>query len=503
MYEHGKSDKPIVPRKSANKGPPAMRAAPAESMEGRGLAKGNSDQQNRTRTQTRTLDLQQALDRIREVAVSDKEAKFTTLWHHVYNIERLRQTYLRMKQKAAPGVDGLTWKAYGEDLESNLADLSDRLGRGAYRAKPVKRVYIPKADGRQRPIGIPALEDKLVQAVTTEVLSAVYEVDFKGFSYGFRPRRGAHNALDALSVGITTRKVNWVLDADIRGFFDAIDHEWMMKFMEHRIADQRVLRHVKKWLNAGVLEKGVKTRSKWGTPQGGSISPLLANIYLHYAFDLWADRWRRTEARGDVIIVRYADDIVMGFQHKDDAQRFQAALAERFRRFHLELHPDKTRLLEFGRFASENRRQRGQGKPQTFEFLGFTHYCDKTRKGWFTVGRKTSAKRRRAKLRALKESLRRRLHASIGEVGTWLGSVVRGHNQYYGVPRNSAALAAFRFAVVGLWHKTLCRRSQRATVTWDRMQCIADRWIPPPRIVHPYPNQRLRLVMTQGRSPVR
>ncbi len=503
MHEHGKSDKPIVPRKSANKGVPATRAAPAESMEGRGLAKGNSDQQTRTRTQRRTLDLQQALDRIREVAVSDKEAKFTSLWHHVYDIERLRQAYRCMKPKAAPGVDGLTWAAYGEDLERNLTDLSGRLRRGAYRAKPVKRVYIPKADGRQRPIGIPALEDKLVQAATTEVLSAVYEADFKGFSYGFRPGRGAHDALDALSVGITTRKVSWVLDADIRGFFDAIDHEWLMKFMEHRIADQRVLRHVKKWLNAGVLENGQKTRSDRGTPQGGSISPLLANIYLHYAFDLWADRWRRTDAGGDVIIVRYADDFVLGYQHKDDAERFLAALAERLRKFHLELHPDKTRLLEFGRFASENRQQGGQGKPETFDFLGFTHYCGKTRKGWFAVIRKTSAKRRRAKLAALKGDFRKRLHASIGEVGAWLGSVVRGHNQYFGVPRNSTALASFRFAVVGLWHKTLCRRSQRATVTWERMQRIADRWIPKPCIVHPYPSQRLRLVMTRGRSPVR
>ncbi len=485
MHEHGKSDKPIVPKKSVNKGVPATRAAPAESMEGRGLAKGNSDQQTRPRTQRRTLDLQQALDRIRAVAASDKEAKFTALWHHVYDIERLRQVYRRMKPKAAPGVDGLTWVAYGKDLERNLQGLSDRLRRGAYRAKPVKRVYIPKADGRQRPIGIPALEDKLVQAATTEVLSSVYEADFKGFSYGFRPGRGAHDALDALSVGITTRKVSWVLDADIRGFFDAIDHDWLMKFMEHRIADQRVLRHVKKWLNAGVLENGQKTRSKWGTPQGGSISPLLANIYLHYAFDLWAEQWRRTQTRGEVIIVRYADDFVLGFQHKDDAERFLVALTERLRRFHLALHPDKTRLLEFGRFASENRQRRGQGKPETFDFLGFTHYCDRTRNGWFTVGRQTSAKRRRAKLAALKEELRRRLHDSIGEVGGWLGSVVRGHNQYFGVPRNTAAMASFRFTVVKLWHKALCRRSQRATVTWDRMRQIADRWIPPPRIAHP------------------
>lgn len=496
MYEHGKSDKPVVPRKSANKDRPATGGTTAESMEGRGLAKGNSDQQNRTRTQGRSLDLQHALDRIRNAAVTDRKRRFTALWHHVYDIGHLRQVFRRMKPKAAPGVDGQTWAAYAENLETNLEDLSDRLGRGAYRAKPVKRVYIPKPDGRQRPIGIPAVEDKLVQAVTAEVLSAVYEIDFKGFSYGFRPGRSAHNALDALTVGITTTKVNWVLDADIRGFFDAIDHDWMIRFMEHRIADRRVLRHVKKWLNAGVLENGKRSRSDWGTPQGGSISPLLANIYLHYAFDLWADSWRRTEARGDVIVVRYADDIVMGFEHKNDANRFLVALTERFRKFHLTLHPDKTRLIEFGRFASENRKQGGYGKPETFDFLGFTHYCGKTRVGRFTVVRRTSARRRRAKLKALKEELRRRMHVPIGQVGAWLGSVVRGHFQYFGVPQNIEALASFRFVVVGMWHKTLCRRSQRAYVTLDRMQCIADRWIPKPRIVHPYPNERLRIVMT-------
>jgi len=503
MYEHGKSDKPVVPRKSANKDKPATGGTSAESMEGRGLAKGNSDQQTRPRTQFRMKGLQHALNRIRSAAASDRKRRFTALWHHVYDIERLRQVFRRMKPKAAPGVDGQTWAAYAENLETNLEDLSGRLIRGAYRAKPVKRVYIPKADGRQRPIGIPAVEDKLVQAVTAEVLSAVYETDFKGFSYGFRPGRSAHDALDALSVGITTTKVNWVLDADIRGFFDAIDHDWMIRFMEHRIADRRVLRHVKKWLNAGVLENGKRSRSDWGTPQGGSISPLLANIYLHYVYDLWADQWRRTKARGDVIVVRYADDIVMGFEHRDDAERFQAELADRFRKFHLTLHPDKTRLIEFGRFASANRKKGGHGKPETFDFLGFTHCCGKTRAGWFTVVRRTSAQRRRAKLKALKEELRRRMHVPIGQVGAWLGSVVRGHFQYFGVPRNIEALASFRFVAIGMWHKTLCRRSQRAYVTLDRMQRIADRWIPKPRIVHPYPNERLWIVMTRGRSPVR
>ncbi len=502
-HEHGKSDRPIVPENSTNKAASPVRGTPAESREGRGLAKGNSGQQTRPRTQHRNHGLQQALDRIREVAVSDKEVKFTSLWHHVYDVRRLRQTYWRMKPKAAPGVDGLTWQDYGEALEKNLPDLSDRLGRGAYRAKPVRRVYIPKADGRQRPLGVPAMEDKLVQAATAEVLNAVYESDFKGFSYGFRPGRGPHDALDALAVGLHQRRVNWVLDADIRGFFDAIDHEWLIQFMEHRIADPRVLRHVKKWLNAGVLEGGKRFRSEWGTPQGGSISPLLANIYLHYAFDLWADRWRRTEASGDVIVVRYADDFVMGFQHKSDADRFLAALKERFQRFHLELHPEKTRLLEFGRFASENRKRRGLRKPETFDFLGFTHYCGQTQKGWFAVVRKTSRQRRRAKLNALKPALRKRMQLRIGEVGAWLRKIVRGHYQYYGVPQNFPALASFRFELVKMWHKTLCRRSQRAYVPMERMKRIADIWIPQPRICHPYPSERLRLVTTRGRSPVR
>ena len=503
MNEHGKSDKPIVPKKSANKGSPAARAAPTESMEGRGLAKRNSVPQNRSRAQYRNHDLQQALDRIREVAVKDKEVKFTALWHHVCDVRRLRQAYGRMKSRVAPGVDGQTWEAYGKELERNLEDLSGRLHRGAYHAKPVRRIYIPKADGRQRPIGIPAFEDKLVQAVTSEVLSVVYETEFKGFSYGYRPKRGAHNALDALAVGLQWKKVNWVLDADIRGFFDAIDHDWLIQFIEHRIADKRVVRHVKKWLNAGVLENGKKTRSDWGTPQGGSISPLLANIYLHYVFDLWSHHWRRTKARGDVIIVRYADDIVMGFQHKSDAEQFRASLTDRFRRFHLELHPDKTRLIEFGRFASANRKKRGQGKPETFDFLGFTHYCGRSRKGWFMVGRKTALIHRRAKLKAIKVALRKRMHGRVGEVGAWLGRVVQGHDQYFGVPGNSSAMSSYRFAIVGMWHKTLCRRSQRAYVPLERMKRIAELWIPEPRIVHPYPQQRLNLVMTRGRSPVR
>jgi group II intron reverse transcriptase/maturase len=428
--------------------------------------------------------------------------QFTTLWHHVYDVARLREAYLSLKRQAAPGVDGETWQHYGEDLEDNLQDLSDRLRRGAYRAKPVRRVYLPKSDGRQRPIGVPTLEDKIVQRTTSEVLSAVYEADFKGFSYGFRPGRSPHEALDALTVGIRTKRVNWVLDADIRGFFDAISHEWMVKFMEHRIADQRVVRHIKKWLNAGVLEDGVRTSVKEGTPQGGSISPLLANVYLHYVFDLWADQWRSQRARGDVVIVRFADDSVVGFEHRTDAEQFLDDLQERLRKFNLELQSTKTRLIEFGRGAADNVRRRGEGKPETFDFLGFTHACDKTRDGKFIVLRQTMRQRMRAKLKDLKTELRKRWHLPVSTVGQWLRSVLLGHYRYYGVPRNGRKLHAFRYQVFRLWLRALRRRSQRHRITPARMARLVKLWLPTPRIFHPYPEQRLG-VSTQGRSPVR
>jgi group II intron reverse transcriptase/maturase len=398
-----------------------------------------------------------------------------------------------LKRNAAPGVDGQTWQEYGEDLEGNLKDLSTRLQRGAYRAKAVRRVYIPKPDGRQRPIGVTTLEDKIVQRATVEVLNAVYEADFKGFSYGFRPKRGAHNALDALTVGIERRKVNWVLDADIRGFFDTIGHEWLVKFVEHRIADRRVVRHIKKWLKAGVLEDGTWREADEGTPQGGSISPLLANIYLHYVFDLWADRWRRKHGTGDIIIVRYADDFVVGFQHRRDAERLQSELRERFRKFNLELHEDKTRLIEFGRYADSNRRKRGLGSPETFGFLGFTHSCGTTHNGKFCVLRQTMQKRLLAKLRVIKTELRRRMHDPVQKVGRWLGSVVTGHYRYYGVPRNSPALGIFHKAVIRLWYNVLRRRSQKARITWARLRGWVQLWVPYPRILHPYPDQRLRV----------
>lgn len=505
MNGRGKSDSPTVPGKSPNNGEAAVVASSsAEGMEGRGLAKGNSGEQIRTRAQTR-LDLQHALDRVRQVAVREKEGQLRTLWHHVCNLDRLREAYLSIKRDAAPGVDGVTWGAYGEDLEANLRDLSDRLKRGAYRAKPVRRVYIPKPDGRQRPLGVTSLEDKIVQRAATEVLSAVYETDFLGFSYGFRPRRNQHMALDALAVGIQTKKINWVLDADIRGFYDTIDHGWLTQFVEHRIADQRVHRHVKKWLNAGVLEDGEWRQAPEGVPQGSSIGPLLANIYLHHVFDLWVQRWREKVARGDMIVVRFADDILVGFQHRWEAERFLGDLRERFAKFNLELHPDKTRLVEFGRFADRDRRGRGDGGPDTFDFLGFTHACDKTRNGRFIVLRQTSKKRLRNKLREIKEWLRAHLHEGVRKVGEHLRRVVQGHFNYYGVPRNGPALGLFRYAVARLWLRTLRRRSQRHRSTKKlRMRFSAwdKQFLPTARITQPYPEQRLA-VITRGRSRMR
>jgi len=464
----------------------------AEHAEGRSLTKGNPNQQSRSRTQCRQ-DLQLALARIREAAEKDKDQQFTALWHHVYNTDRLTEAYYQQKRNSATGVDGETWSHFGENLELNIQDLSDRLKRGAYRARPVKRVYIPKPDGRQRPIGIPTLEDKIVQRSTAEVLNAIYETEFKGFSHGFRPGRSQHDALDAVSVGITHRKIGWVLDADIRGFFDAIDHDWLMKFIKHKIADRRILRHVKKWLKAGILEKDELLMSESGTPQGGSISPLLANIYLHYVFDLWADLWRKNKANGDMIIVRYADDIIVGFQHRSEAKRFLEELIERFAKFNLELHSDKTRLIEFGRYAIERRKERGAGRPKTFDFLGFTHSCSSTRQGYFIILRQTSAKKIRMKLKALKMELRRRLHAPVHLVGKWLGRVLQGHYQYYGVPFNSYALNVFRRNVIRLWYRTLRRRSDKTLLTWIKMYRIVDKFLPHPRILHPYPNRRLRV----------
>ena len=497
----GKSDCRVVPEKLPNKAAGEAPAA-AEAVEGRRWAKGNAVQAHTSRTSRRVYDVHSALDGIRQTAKGNRQARFTTLMHHVHAVERLEQAYLALRRDAAAGVDGQTWEQYGRDLRGNLQDLSERLARGGYQAKPVRRVYIDKADGSKRPLGVPALEDKIVQRATVEVLNAIYEQDFLGFSYGFRPGKSAHNALDAVAVGVSVRRVNWILDADIAKFFDTIEHDWLVKFIEHRVADARIVRLIRKWLNAGVLEDGRRTQSEVGTVQGGSISPLLANIYLHYAFDLWVEQWRRRHAMGEVIVVRYADDWVAGFQFRGDAQRFQKAVAARLQSFGLTLHPNKTRLIEFGRFARDNASRRGQGKPQTFDFLGFTHCCGKTRKGKFMVLRLTSAKRLRAKVLAVKLELRRRMHRTIPEQGAYLRAVVGGHARYFGVPNNGARIIAFRFQVARLWHRTLCRRSQTHHLPWRRMYRLIDHWLPPPRVCHPYPNQRL-IVTTQGRSRMR
>jgi group II intron reverse transcriptase/maturase len=438
---------------------------------------------------------------VRKVARKDKSARFTALLHHV-TIDQLRDAFLALKRKGAPGVDGVTWEQYAEDLEGHLRDLHARLHRGAYRAKPSRRVFIPKADGRQRPLGIASLEDKVVQRAVVEVLNAVYETDFLGFSYGFRPGRSQHQALDALTVGIRRGKVNWLLDADIRGFFDAIDRGWMVKFVEHRIADRRILRLIQKWLNAGVVDEGKRTVCEAGTPQGATISPLLANIYLHYVLDLWAQQWRTRYARGGVIITRFADDFVVGFQYRKDAERFLAELRERLRKFSLELHPDKTRILEFGRYAASDRQARGVGKPESFNFLGFTHICGKTATGKFLIVRRTMRDRMRRKLQEVKAELQRRRHQPIPAQGEWLHSVVQGHSGYYAVPTNGPSLDRFRDQVTRHWHRALRRRSQRDRTNWQRMRRLAQRWIPPVRILHPWPDERFD-ARTRGKSPVR
>lgn len=499
MNGHRKSDRPIVPEKHLNNG--SLNGQPAEGVEERGLTKKNPMTPHMYRTQGRER-MQMGCDRVRKAAQRDKRLRFTSVFHHIANKDTLREGYYRLNRQAAPGVDKETWKSYGRELESNLEGLCGRLRRGAYRAKPVQRAYIPKMDGRLRPLGLTVLEDKIVQQATVTVLNAIYETDFLGFSYGFRPGRNPHQALDALAIGLERKRVRWVLDADIRGFFDAISHEWMIKFIEHRIGDQRVVRLIRKWLNAGVLEDGKLMHPDGGTPQGGVISPLLANIYLHYVLDLWTHHWRRHDARGEVIIVRYADDFVVGFQRKEEAERFLSELRSRFAKYGLELHPGKTRLVEFGRWACINRAKRGEGKPETISFLGFTHICGKTKKGWFQVRRITERKRMIAKLKEVKAELAHRWHDPIPEVGRWLGSVVRGHCQYYGVPLNYQAIDHFRRSIRWLWRRALERRSQRAKVKNERMKRIAERWLPTAHICHPYPNQRL-CVNIQGRSPVR
>jgi RNA-directed DNA polymerase len=497
MHEPGKSDSLVRPKKVSNK----ARGRAAEGLEGRRLAKRNSPQATTLRTQGRVR-VQAALGRVRQTAEQKKGARFTALLHHIYAVDTLRAAYYSLKRDAAPGVDGETWEHYGEVLEAHLTDLSGRLRRGAYRPQPVRRVYVPKRDGQQRPIGVAAVEDKIVQRATVSVLNAVYEPEFAGFSYGARPGRSAHQALAALDQALEKKPINWVLDADLRDFFGSLDQSWLVRFVEHRIGDRRVVRLIRQWLAAGVLEDGTWTPSETGTAQGGSISPLMANLYLHYVFDLWAQRWRRTAAQDEMIIVRYLDDFIVGFQNREDAERFLIALRGRLGQFALTLHPDKTRLLEFGRFAARDRQRRRQRKPETFQFLGFVHSCGRTRVGWFTVHRHTAGDRLRAKLKAVAVELRQRRHAPIPEVGQWLGSVVRGHCQYYGIGGNSHAICRFRDEVSRLWRRALSLRSQKGRVRRERMQRLTKRWLPPAHIVHPYPSAMFA-VMTQGRSPVR
>jgi group II intron reverse transcriptase/maturase len=490
VSSYRESDNLIVSEKSLNKA--GDNKSVAEEVERRRLAERNPSKQNRDQAQSWAF-LPSELERIRHAAKRNRSEQFISLWHHVYDIQRLESSFLRLKRKSAKGVDGKTWKEYNLNLKDNLKKLSEKLKSGRYRARAVKRIYIPKADGRTRPIGIPTLEDKIVQRSMVEVLNSIYEVDFLGFSYGFRPDRSQHKALDAVVEAIEGRKVNWVLDVDIRGFFDAINHEWMIKFIKHRIKDRRILRQVKKWLNAGVIEDGKWIKTREGTPQGGRISPLLANIYLHYVFDLWANNWRKKKATGDVVMVRYADDMVLGFQHKHEATRFLEDLKNRLRKFNLEVNTEKTSMLEFGRFAVERRKEKGLHKPETFNFLGFTHICSKSRLGKFTVLRKTSAKKMRSKLKETKKILRIRLHWSIPDVGRWLKTVLNGHYRYYGVPWNSKSLSYFRSEITRMWLKSLRRRSQKHRMTWERMGRLIKIWLPIPFICHPYPLQRMRV----------
>ena len=484
MNEREESYSGVVAVKPANN---AERSA-AEPGERRLGTKGNAEQADTHRTQGRD-GAPHGLERVRKAAREKQQAKFTALLHHI-TVEALEEAFRELSKNAAPGVDGVKWGDYEKGLGRRLEDLHARVHRGAYRAQPSRRVYIPKPDGRQRPLAVAALEDKIVQRALANVLNAIYEEDFLGFSYGFRPERGAHDAMDALVVGIKTKKVNWILDADIEKFFDTVNQEWLIRFLEHRIGDKRVIRLIQKWLKAGILEDGVVHASEVGTGQGSVISPLLANIYLHYVVDLWAQRWREREATGDMIIVRYADDIIVGFQHASDARCFQEAMRERLGKFALSLHPEKTRLIEFGRFAAADRKKRGLGKPETFNFLGFTFICGKTRTGKFQVQRTSRRDRVWVKLLEIKEELRKRMHRSIPQQGKWLGQVVRGFFQYHAVRTNSRALSAFRHHVLDLWRRTLRRRGDKSKMTWAKLAGLADRYLPKPRIIHDWPERR-------------
>lgn len=487
-----KSDACVVPMNDPNNGA-AYKLASAEGPEGRRAAKRNVEQAPASRTQSRTC-ASMGLDGVREAArahkAAGKEVRFTALMHHI-TPQLLIDSFMQLKKSAAAWVDGVTWRDYEEGLVERIGNLCEAVQSGRSRALPSRRVYIPKADGKLRPLGIGAVEDKIVQQAVVTMLTPIYEADFLGFSYGFRPGRNQHQALDALWMGLHWRRVNWVLDADIKAFFDTVDHDWMLRFLEHRIGDKRVLRLIRKWLTAGVVENGYKTDALVGTPQGAVISPLLANIYLHYVFDLWVQRWRRRDANGDVIVVRYADDSVAGFERKADVHRFLEAFKERLAKFGLALNEEKTRVLEFGRFAIQHSAQRGLRRPQTFDFLGFTHICaTKWANGRFTVKRLTIAKRMRATLKELRQTLNRRKHEPIPVIGKWLRSVVQGYFNYHAVPGNDRRLSAFRRDVARAWLHAVRRRGQHGRMPWARFRRIVARYLPLVRVTHPYPSER-------------
>jgi RNA-directed DNA polymerase len=500
MNEVGKSDESVVSEKPSNEDLPLWVWA-KEEAERRDSAKRNSAREGTPRTQCRKHGAIPVLDWVHEKAKKDRKVRFTSLFHHL-ELSRLRRCFMRLHPKAAPGVDRLGWKEYDTQRDERLQSLHRRVLEGKYRGLPSRRVYIPKPDGRQRPLGVAALEDKIVQSAVVEILNAIYENDFLGFSYGFRPGRSPHRALDAWATALHERNVRWVLDADIRGFYDTISHEWLMRFLQHRIADPRILRLIQQWLKAGVLEDKEWKPTEEGTPQGATISPLLANVYLHYVFDLWADHWRKHGATGEVVIVRYADDIVMGFSHREDAQRFLDEMRKRMEKFQLALHPEKTRIVRFGPFAREDCRKYGEGKPGTFAFLGFTHISARTHRGKFLLMRTTVAKRQRAKLHEIAQQLRTRCHDPIPEQGAWLRQVLNGYYNYHAVPTNSRALGAFRRDVTRSWCRALRRRSQRHRLPWSRMQKLCARWLPANRIRHPWPQERFHAT-TQGKSRVR
>ena len=482
-----KSDEAIVPQKPANKAP----SGAAESVEGRASTKRNASECVRGQTQSWDNTMSR-LARVRESAVRHRKQSFTALLHHL-TPTLLEESFYQLKRAAAEGVDGVSWREYEEDLGRRLEDLHQRIHKGRYRPRPARRVYIPKADGTKRPLSILSIEDKIVQQAVVSMLNQIYETDFLGFSYGFRPQRSQHDALDSLAWSITRKRVNWVLDLDIQKFFDTVDHEWLIRMIRHRVQDKRLIKLIVRWIKVGVVdEAGMRQPSERGVPQGSVISPLLANIYLHYVFDVWSHQWRQKKAKGDVTVVRYADDVVLGFQHEADAREYLGLLTQRLQAFGLAAHPEKTRLIRFGRYAMSQRAARGEGRPETFDFLGFTHYCTTCRRGRFKLGRKTSRMRLVKQIQAVKRELRQRMHLPVRENLAWLNRVVRGHINYFGVPGNSPAIGRFRMEIVRRWMKLLRRRSQRTRLNWAKFSPWVDRNLVKARIVHPYPEQRFR-----------